>query len=119
MKSNIKKIAFVLFSVIIMAITVFASNAASEYKLVISSRSMNVGLRQTTEVSAVVEGLELQSEIQWSTSDETIATVTADGKVKGIELGSFDIIATTVVDGETLTAKFPMKVVKNENKFNS
>ena len=34
-------------------------------------------------------------------------------------MGNFDVIATTVVDGETLTAKFPMKVVKNENQFNS
>lgn len=119
MKSSIKKIAFVLFSIMIVAITVIASNAASEYKLVISSRSVNVGLSQTTEVSAFIEGLDLQTEIQWSTSDETIATVNASGKVKGLALGDFEVIATAVVEGEIVTAKFPMKVVKFENQFNS
>ena len=119
MKSSIKKLTFIIFSVIIVAMTVIASSAASEYKLVISSRSMNVGLKQYTQVEAVVEGLELQPEIHWSTSDENIATVNASGKVKGAALGSFDVIATAVVGGETLTAKFPMKVVKKENMFDS
>ena len=119
MKSIIKKMTFIVFSVIIFALTAMASEASSDYKLVISSRSMNVGLAQSTQVSAVVEGLELQPEIKWSTSDENIATVNAFGKVKGVALGNFEVIATTVVGGETLTAKFPMKVVKNENKIDS
>ena len=119
MKSIVKKMTFIMLSVIIFALTAIASNAVSEYKLVISSRSMNVGLAQTTEVSAVVEGLELQPEITWSTSDENIATVSASGKVKGVALGTFEIIATATVDGEIITSKFPMKVVKLENQFNS
>ena len=119
MKSSIKKLAFVLFSVIIVAMTVIASNAASEYKLVISARSMNVGLSQSTEVSAVVEGLDVQPEIKWSTSNEDIASITALGKVKGLALGNFEVIATAVVEGEAITARFPMKVVKFESQFNS
>ena len=112
MKSIVKKMTFVLFSIMILALTVIASNAVSEHKLVISSRSMNVGLWQTTQVSAVVDGLETQPEINWSTSDENIATVNSSGKVKGKAIGNFEVIATAVVDGETITAKFPMKVVK-------
>ncbi len=119
MKSIVKKMTFIMLSVIIFGLTAIASNAVSEYKLVISSRSMNVGLAQTTEVSAVVEGLELQPEITWSTSDENIATVSASGKVKGVALGNFEIIATATVDGEIITSKFPMKVVRLENQFNS
>ena len=119
MKTIIKKSAFVLFLILFVSLSVVASSAASEYKLSIFSRSMNVGLKQYTQVEAEVEGLELQPEITWTTSDESIATVNADGKVKGIALGSFEIIATAVVDGTTITAKFPMKVVKNENQFNS
>ncbi|MBO5936273.1 MAG: DUF4474 domain-containing protein [Clostridia bacterium] len=119
MKTIFKKSAFVLFLILIVSFSVVASSAASEYKLNISSRSMNVGLRQYTQVKAEVEGLELQPEIIWSTSDESIATVNADGKVKGLALGNFDVIATAVVNGQTITAKFPMKVVKNENQLNS
>lgn len=119
MKSIVKKISLVLFVMTILSVCAVSSSAASEYKLSISSRSMNVGLKQTTEVTAEVEGLEIQPEISWASSDESIATVNANGKVKGVALGNFEIIATAVVDGQTLTAKFPMKVVKNENIVSS
>ena len=119
MKNTSKKLMFVIFAVLIFSFTVMNSSAASDYKFNISSRSMNVGLNQTTQVKAEVEGLELQPEITWTTSDSSVATVTSAGVVKGIALGEFEIIATTVVGGETLTAKFPMKVVKNENFVNS
>ena len=119
MKNTAKKVMFILFIVMVFSLTLMTSSAASGYSLEISSRSMNVGLNQYTQVSAEVPGLELQPEITWSSSDETVATVNSAGKVKGIALGKFDVIATTVVGGETITAKFPMKVVKNENQFNS
>ena len=119
MKSMFKKFTFVLFLVTILSCSIIFSSAASDYKLSISSRGMNVGLNQHTSVEAEVEGLELQPEIIWSSSDESIATVSSKGMVKGIALGNFEIIATAVVDGETLTAKFPMKVVNNENHLNT
>ena len=119
MKNTAKKVIFILFIVMVFSLTLMTSSAASGYSLEISSRSMNVGLNQYTQVSAEVPGLELQPEITWATSDKSIATVNSEGKVKGIALGKFDVIATTVVGGETITAKFPMKVVKNENQFNS
>ena len=119
MKSILKKTTFVLFLIVILSFGIFSSSAASQYKLEISSRSMNVGLKQYTQVEAVVVGLELQPQITWSTSDETIATISSSGKVKGVALGNFEVIATTVVAGETITAKFPMKVVKGENQLNS
>lgn len=119
MKSILKKTTFILFLIVILSFDVISSSAASEYKLTVSSRSMNVGLNQYTQVEAKVEGLELQPEINWSTSDESIATVSSAGRVKGLKLGNFEIIATTVVDGNTLTAKFPMKVVNKENVIDS
>ena len=119
MKSIVKKMAFILTIITVLSCCVIFSGAASEYKLSISSRSMNVGLNQYTQVDAVVEGLELQPEITWSTSDETIATVSSSGRVKGLALGNFEIIATTVVADKTLTAKFPMKVVNKENVVDS
>ncbi len=119
MKNTAKKLMLVLFVVMIFSLTVITSSAASDYNFTISARSMNVGLNQFTQVGAEVEGLELQPEITWATSDESIATISSKGLVKGVALGNFEIIATTVVGGETLTAKFPMKVVKNENPLNS
>jgi hypothetical protein len=119
MKSILKKSTFALFLIVILSFGIFSSSAASQYKLELSSRSMNVGLKQYTQIEAVVVGLELQPEITWSTSDESVATINAAGKVKGVALGNFEVIATTVVDGETITAKYPMKVVKNENQLNS
>ena len=119
MKSIIKKSTFILFLIAILTFGVISSSAASQYKLNISSDSVNVGVKQFTQLEAVVEGLELQPEIKWSTSDENIATVNSSGRVKGISLGAFEVIATTVVAGETITAKFPMKVVNNENPLDS
>ena len=119
MKNIIKKMSFVLLLVVICGFTAIASQAASEYTMTISSRSMNVGLWQTTQVSATVDGLETQPEISWSTTDENIATVNSSGKVRGKAIGNFEVIATAVIDGETITAKFPMKVVKFENQFNT
>lgn len=119
MKNTGKKLLFLLFTLLIFSLTTVISSAASGYDFDITSRSMNVGVNQYTQVKAEVEGLELQPEIKWSSSDESVATVSATGLVKGIALGNFDIIATTVVDGETLTAVFPMKVVNNENPLGS
>ena len=119
MKSILKKTAFVLLVMVILSFGIISSSAASQYKLELSSRSMNVGLKQSTQVEAEVVGLESQPEITWSTSDENIAKIDSNGKVKGVAIGNFEVIATAVVDGETITAKFPMKVVKNENQLNS
>lgn len=119
MKIIVKRITLVLFVMAIISLSAVSSGAVSEYKLSISSRSMNVGLKQTTEVTAEVEGLEIQPVITWASSDESVATVNANGKVKGVALGNFEVIATAAVEGKTLTAKFPMKVVNNENVLNS
>jgi hypothetical protein len=119
MKGVLKRTAFALLFILILSIGVISSSAASQYKLELSSESMNVGLKQYKQVEAFVNGIELQPEITWSTSDEAIATIDSTGKVKGVALGKFEVIATAVVAGETVTAKFPMKVVKNENQLNS
>lgn len=119
MKNTAKKIMFILFVVMIFSLTAVASSATSDYDFNITARSINVGLNQYTQLSAEVEGLELQPEIKWSTSDKSIATVSATGIVNGVALGEFEVIATTVVGGETLVAKYPMKVVNNENHLNS
>lgn len=50
--------------------------------------------------------------IDYSSSDEEVATVDANGKVTGVSVGNAIITATTT-DGTSLSATFNIKVVKN------
>ena len=117
MKSIIKKSSFVLFIALIAVVTSVFCSAA--YDVSISSRSMNVGVAKSTQLTATVNGVDSQPSIDWSSSDNTIATVNSKGKVTGIRQGNFVITAKATVGGETVTASYPMKVVKNENVVNS
>ena len=117
MKNITKKLSFVLFIVVFALLTTVFCNAA--YDMSISSRSMNVGVGKTTQLSATVNGVDSQPAISWSSSDSTVATVNNKGKVTGIRLGNFEITAKATVGGEIVTATYPMKVVKNENVVNS
>lgn len=121
MRKAIRKSFFALFiTIILCGCVIFAGAANGEnYQIVITSRSMNVGLNFYTQVEAEVPGLELQPQFEWSSSDETVATVNSSGVVSGKSLGTFEVIATATVNGEELTAKFPMKVVENENALYS
>ena len=118
MKNFVKKSYLLIALLITVCTTVFYSAAAS-YEMSISARSMNVGVAQSTQLSAQVEGIDTQPTIKWSSSDSSVATVNSKGKVTGVKLGSFEITATATVNGETVSAKFPMKVVKNENILHS
>lgn len=117
MKSIIKKSSFVLFIALIVVLTSIFCSAA--YDMSISSRSMNVGVAKSTQLTATVNGVDSQPSIEWSSSDNTVATVNSKGKVTGIRQGNFVITAKATVGGETVTASYPMKVVKNENVVNS
>lgn len=93
---------------------------AEEPKIEITHEGMiYVSVGKTSKVTATVSGVEIQPVISWSTSDETVATVDAKGFLTGISVGKADIIATAEVGGKVITAKYPIKVVENENALNS
>ena len=117
MKNIIKKSSLILFIVLVVALTTVVCSAA--YEMNISARSMNVGVAKTTQLTATVSGVATQPPIEWSSSDITVATVNGKGKVTGIRTGNFVITATAIINGEAVTASYPMKVVKNENVLNS
>lgn len=134
MKKIVKKSAFLFFVTMLLSVCVVFCSAAdfdmdptasvitieeTTYNFAITARTMNVGIGQTTQLSAEVEGLEKQPAVSWKSSDETVATVNAKGLVKGVKLGTFMITATTTVNGQELTAYFPMKVVENEHILGS
>ena len=52
--------------------------------------------------TASVSNVETQPEIIWSSSDENIATVDSNGKVKGVNVGRVVIFAQAEVEGEVL-----------------
>ncbi len=82
------------------------------HALVIKSESLSVKKRKTVQLTASVSNVETQPEITWSSSNENIATVDANGLVKGVQLGEVIIRAKATVDGETIHGEFPITVVK-------
>ena len=83
--------------------------------LVLTSDSLAVAQRKTIQMTATVTNVEVQPEIIWSSSDETIASVDETGKVKGWNIGTVTITAKAVVGETTLVGDFAINVVKNKN----
>ena len=88
---------------------------ASPYALVVSSESMTVTVGKTVKMTATVSGVEEQPAINWKSTDTSVATVTADGVVKGIRAGKSAIVATAFVNGETLSGEFVINVITRSN----
>ncbi|MDD6012476.1 MAG: DUF4474 domain-containing protein [Oscillospiraceae bacterium] len=119
MKKAIKNSAFFFVLALILSLGVMMCSAAGDYEMVISSRGMNVGVGQSVLLKAEVTGTESHPKIYWSSSDESVATVNSNGLVKGKALGDFVITASAKVDGQEVSATFPMKAVNKENIVHS
>lgn len=77
-----------------------------------------VGLdREKTLVATVLPATADQS-VTWKSSDESIVTVSAEGKVKGIKLGGTATITVTTVDGGK-TASCQVTVVEVKQEFSN
>ena len=119
MKNFMNKIFFTACLIVIMVMTGLVSTAADEYTISIASDSLGVSVDDQAQLSAEVEGLKLQPKIQWTSSDESIATVNAAGVVTGISEGEVDIIATATVNGEEVSATYPVRVQMEGKKVNT
>ena len=127
MKKTIKKIALLFVVAVFVCLCAVGASAADDgiatfaenYEVVISADYMFVGVGQTAQFKATVSGVEVQPFIIWSSADESIATVEASGKVTGKKEGYTTIIASAVVAGQTIEARYPIQVVKNENIIHS
>ena len=85
------------------------------HALVMQSDHLSVAKRKKIQMTATVTNVDVQPEIIWSSSDESVATVDSDGVVKGVSVGEAVIFARAEVDGETLTGEFAINVTKNNS----
>ena len=126
MKKNLLKtiaMFFVLmfaFSSLVSAYAGFATPTDPKpeevtHALVLTSESLSVVIGHTIQMTAKVTNVDKQPQIVWSTSDASVATVSSSGLVRGIEPGKATIVATAVVDGETLRGDYVINVTKNSN----
>ena len=70
----------------------------------LSEIAVNKGMTTTLEAFVYPETVEDQN-VSWESSDETVATVSSDGKVKGIAAGTATITCTSVATGLSTTCK--------------
>ncbi len=123
-----KKLSTVILSLLLALITVvsvaplnaFAQEqpyqAQSEgHALVMQSDHLSVAKRKKIQMTATVTNMDVQPRIIWSSSDDNIATVDADGVVKGVNVGRAVIFAQAEVDGEILRGEFAINVVKSNS----
>ena len=68
-------------------------------KINLNKTAITIGLGSTEQLVATIEPSSIERKIVWSSSDETIATVTSNGTVKGIAIGTATITASQ--DGVT------------------
>lgn len=111
-----KKIMYSMFLIIVMSLSLTVASAADDYELTITSDTLGVAVDEQAKLSAEVEGLKLQPEIAWYSSDESVAIVNADGVVTGVDEGEAVITATATVDGETVSSTYPVRV-ESEGKI--
>ena len=125
---KMKKFATKIISLILVVITVVSVSpinafavdnghqALSEgHALVMQSDRLTVAKRKKIHMTATVTNVEVQPEIKWSSSDESIATVDSEGTVKGVKVGRAVIFAEAEVDGEILRGEFAINVVKKNS----
>ena len=116
MKRFITRTLYTACLTLIVFLTVFSSSAADEYSISIAANQLGVSLDEKTQLTAEVEGVMLQPEILWSSSDESVATVNPAGIVTGIDEGEAVITATAIVDGKEVSATYPVRV-ESEGKL--
>ena len=79
--------------------------------IVVSSPSMKVVIGKTVQMKAEIINSKSATQIFWDSSDKTVATVGANGVVKGVAVGRAKITATATVDGKKLSGEFVICVV--------
>ncbi len=72
---------------------------------------------QSAQLSAYTLPLTLDAQITWTSSNESVATVDANGMISGLAQGKATITATATFNGVTKTAVCEVSVLDNEAAF--
>ena len=86
-------------------------------KVVISSKQANLSAGATTELAVTVLPGNLNAEVVWSSSDESIATVDENGVVTAVAQGQAVITATVTCNGVTMTASCTVSILDADAAF--
>lgn len=84
-------------------------------EITISSDHISVTKGKKIHLKATVTGVEETPVITWTSSDEKIATVDANGEVKGLAAGKTIITASATIGEETISADYALNVVTSSN----
>lgn len=124
MRRKFSKAAAFLFAVImglywIPCVVAFAEEA-TEPETTAVAEEIPASIKITADSSAVYRFKTLQlkadqSNVQWSTSDKSVATVDENGLVTGIAVGRADITATKTIGDKEITGTFEVKVIERAN----
>ena len=72
------------------------------------------GLNTVEQFKNITLTTDSDTDVTWTSSDPSVATIDAAGKVVGVKAGKVTITATTVVEGKVLTATHEVSVTKSE-----
>ena len=123
-KKFVKKLIAVVLALLtvvsVFSVNAFAADSGSKalsegHVLVMQSDHLSVARWKKIHMTATVTNVDVQPEITWSSSDESIATVDSEGTVKGKAVGRAVIYAEAEVDGEIIRGEFAINVVKRNS----
>ncbi len=84
-------------------------------EVIITSDSLTVVQGRTIQLKASVKNIDYSPSFLWASSDTTVATVNANGTVKGIKPGKAQISATVYIEGKPVTGYFVVNVTTSSH----
>jgi len=87
------------------------------HNLLMATPKASVMVGDTTQLNALTIPMGADADFTWSSSDESIATVDANGVVTGIKQGKVTVTATATLNGVTKTATAAVAVLAADASF--
>ncbi len=88
--------------------------AQEVFEMNVSGDQVNLVINDTMHLKAEVTNVKEQPEIAWTSSDETVAVVDANGNVTGVAVGRALITATAEVAGQTVEGVYNVYVITKD-----
>ena len=92
-----------------------SNEAVKPTSITVSATKTTVAIGNYIDLKATVMPKEASQKVKWSSSDETVATVSDKGRVTGKAVGTADITATSEED-KNVTGKVTITVIENSGE---